>query len=149
MSDQSINTATLQAIAQEDTDENDRLIEYSQRVREKFIQAIVGGEGELKIPKDKEEREFLLAALKDMSGTAIGVKRIKSTEKQAQSQEALAIAIAQSTADVLRQRPVLPTGGVREVVEVEVVEVPGLTHIGTQPINTADILNDDSIKITA
>lgn len=148
MSDQSIIPATLQTIVQEDTDENDRLIEFSQRVREKFVKAIVG-DGEIKIPKDKEEREFLLAALKDMSGTAIGVKRIKSTEKQAQSQEALAIAIAQSTADVLRQRPVLPTGGVREVVEVEVAEVPGLTHIGTQPINTADILNDDSIKITA
>jgi len=148
MSDQSSNAPIRQSAATEETDENDRLIQYTQDLRKKFVEDIIGEDG--KMPKDKEDRIFFLAALKDMSGAAIGVKRIKSTEKQAQSQEALAIAIAQSTADVLRQRPPMPAGGIREVlVDEEFEEVPGMSHIGTQPIDTAAILADESIKITA
>lgn len=124
-------------------DENDIIIKRTQDVRMAIVNVLVK---DGPVPIEKADRELLMKALDGASKTALTSKRIKSDEKSAASNEALAAAIASGATAVMANMPVLPAGGRRlEVIDVDMKIVPGHTFIGTQSVNTQAILADDSI----
>lgn len=142
MSDTNIDMPVVIAPGDEGIDEHELMIRKNQAVRDLIITALTPGGV---IPKDKEDRAFLLAALDGASRTALSAKRIRSDEKQAESQEALAEAIASGAARIMNNYPVRPQAAGTTLVPVEVKMVPGLTYIGVEPVHTEKILNDESI----
>lgn len=143
MSENSKEVPTLTSTADAGIDEHELMIRKNQAVRDLIINDLTKDGS---IPKDKEDRAFLLAMLDGASRTALSAKRIRSDEKQAESQEALAEAIASGAAKILANHPVRPPSSNRELIAVPVTIVPGMTYIGVEAIHTEKILNDDNIK---
>lgn len=136
-----ITELPARAVEEEKIDDNDRIIRLTQDMREKMIRALAP---EGVVPTDPNQLNMLLKVLDSASGTAVGVKRIKNDEKQAQSNEALALAIAQGARAVMSGGR-LPVGGTREVEDRPVIDVPGQTLIGVHPVMSESILGDDTI----
>lgn len=126
----------------EDTiDENDRIINSVQSMREKFIaDLMVNGQA----PKDIEDRAFMIQLMNGATGTALGNKKIKAGEKAAASQQQIiqnlaeAVRIGRSMESAANREAL---GKMREVPKMDVQKVPGHTDIGAIAISTTSIAN--------
>lgn len=141
MSEMNIDVAPQAGAGEQKIDENDRIINSMQTMREKFIgQLAVNG----KLPSDKEDRQVLLSLMDGATRTALAGKKIKADEKATVSQAQMvanlaeAVRIARSNASAA-----LRSGGapVREVPKREVHLVPGHTDTGDFPVSTSAIMN--------
>ncbi len=118
-------------------DDNDRVINSMNHLREKFIgDLLVNGSA----PKDKEDREFLIRLMDGATRSSLASKKIKADKEaivsQAQQVQNLveAVRIAQS-----RRSSMVNGMGTPMVPLMEPRIVPGITDIGYIPINTGNI----------
>lgn len=127
----------------EQIDENDRIINSVQSIREKIVGDLMKGGA----PKDMEDRTFLTQMLAGLTGTALGNKKIKASEKQASNQaqvvknlaEAVRMAIS-SESGARRTR----ASELREVPKLDARVVPGNTDVGTYPVSTSALMNQEA-----
>lgn len=128
-------------MAEENIDNNDRIINSMQTLRESFISQLTK---DGKLPESKEDREILLALMNSAANTALGNKKIKAAEKSSANQNQIiqalaeAVRIGRSTESAERRKI---ASQMREVPVVEIKKVPGNTDIGCFPISTASIAN--------
>lgn len=141
MSEMKALTTGTGAIEEEKIDNNDRIINSMQSLRESFISQLTK---DGKLPSDKEDREVLLALMNSATNAALGNKKIKAAEKSAASQNQIiqtlaeAVRIGRSTESAERRKTLTQ---LREVPVVEIKPVPGNTDIGCFPISTTSIAN--------
>lgn len=122
----------------EQIDENDRIINSAQAIREGIIAKLM----EKGVPADMEDRTFLTQTLNGLTGTALGNKKVKASEKQAANQAQIvknlaeAVRIGMSASAGARRARVEE---LREVPKLDPKVVPGHTAIGTFPVSTTSI----------
>lgn len=122
----------------ETIDENDRIIAYTQSLREKAVVSVMMNDGG--VPKDKDDRTFFASMLDGMSKTALAGKKIKADAQQAKSQTALTMAIVAATQASSSARPPRRRNPAAQLVDDKaIVVVPGQTDRGTFPVLTSTI----------
>lgn len=120
-------------------DENDRIINSMQSMRENFISQLTK---DGKFPACMEDRSAILQLMDGATRTALANKKIKADEKNAVSQTQIVKNLAEviriaSSNRAARRREGLNT--LREVPVVEVKKVKDHTAIGTLPVTTATV----------
>ena len=119
----------------------EEIFKYTQGLRKNLVDTIVQDS----MPKDKDSQQVLLSALADMDRTALGNKRIGSTEKIAASDRLVADAVRRITVTYGTEDPFKGKmgTGVNGNVEAptpdknmlpEANAVPGETDIGVSEI---------------
>lgn len=131
----------LGAGGDDNIDDNDIDIKSMQVLRKTFI-AELAKDG--KFPTDPEDRQALMALMKDTTSSAIASKRIKADEKTAMSNASIVSNITEAVRIMAANKQAANRtrrGALRDVEVVEVKTVPGHTDVGVLPINTAAIAN--------
>ena len=101
--------------SQEVIDLDDQVLDFVQGKRREMVDKLT----EQGVPTDKDGGYLLLSALKDMSTTALGKKRIKTDEKIGANQAAAAGLIAQVLSKTRTLKPYEVDGGVADRVAPE------------------------------
>lgn len=120
------------------TDVEKAQLERTQLVRGQIITEMTKGG----IPKDIEDRAFLIKAMEGMDKVNLTKAKIKSDDAAHKNNAAAAAMIG----EMLRRVTTRPTGVVREVQpalpdEVTVLPVEGETHIGVKTFSLEQILS--------
>lgn len=139
MTAMAIGNAPRGGDVEEVIDDNDIDIKSMQALRKTFIaDLMVNGH----FPKDQEDRQALMALMKDTTSSAIASKRIKVDEKTSASNAQIAANLAEAVRIGQAQKSAanrVANKNRRDVDVVDVVLVPGHTDIGILPVNTAAI----------
>lgn len=117
--------------------DDERRLNLTQNTRERIVSSLLKDN---KIPEDKEDRQFLMAALDGLDRTTLGKARIKTDSQANKNNQETAGMVAQLLAKVtpgLIKAQQEPSQRAAPVLsgEFEVVLVEGETTVGSNEVN--------------